>query len=167
MGNKTLTVTVIISIVLALFIGCNSDSPQNIAKKFWSAVADEDIETAKSYATRATANAIQHNEGGGTLEVTFGEITTDGWQTTIDTAAHTVSGDSEETMYLKTVLVQEDGQWRVDAIKTMMSALGVEVAEAMQGAVEMMQGEEFTELMQGMAEGMAEVMEKSMESMGK
>lgn len=167
----------VVSVILTFIIGCSSDSPLDVAEKFWRALEDDNIYEARSFATRATAISIKRTDkrDDEKLNVTFGEVTTDGWKTTVDTAAHKISGDSEDTIYLKTVLVQEEGEWKVDAMKTMMSALSDEFAEAMESAVEVMQSDEFNKAMQGMAEemaegmaqGMEEIMQKSLEEMNK
>jgi hypothetical protein len=149
-------------ILFALLSSCSSGSAIDVAGKFWGALNDGDLEKAKSYATKETAESLTLNNNGGDsrVDVEFGEETTEGGRTIIETHMVTQMGGHEQAVELKTVLVQEDGKWKVDVMNTMMSMFGGAMEEMMQGMTEAM-GQAMegmgTALMQGMQDGFSQL----------
>ena len=110
-----------------LSLGCSgSDESLTVAKNFWKAMEDRDLEAARSYATRATANSLNLGESGEdqAAEIIFGEVSREDGKTLVATTLKTAQDDHEINIPLKTVLVKEDGKWKVDVDQTMMSLFG-------------------------------------------
>ncbi len=166
MGRK---IFVLFFVFLFVFvIGCtkNADEPLGIAEKFWDAVKNDDIETAKSYATKATANSlmVKDDKGDPRDKVTFGEVKFEDEKAEVETTLHSFANTTgtEMTIPIKTILVQEDSDWKVDVNLTMMSLFGGAMGEMMQ-----QMGDAMKEGMEGMGKAMAEGMKEGMEEMGK
>ena len=115
-----LKMLVILGIVLiAVVFGCsgNGDDSLAVAKGFWKAMEDKDLEKAKSFVTRASANSLQINEEeeDKDVEVAFGEVTYEEDKSIIETTIRTSEEGKDLEIPLKTILVKEDGEWKVDA----------------------------------------------------
>ncbi len=106
-------------IVLSLFIvsatGCEDERyPLDIADKFWRAVKDKDVKTIKKYTSKDSLKT--KNPGQNILpldEITLGKTVIDGDGAWVDTTV-TISGDKPFKVPLRTVLIREDKQWKVD-----------------------------------------------------
>ncbi|UCH82954.1 MAG: hypothetical protein JSW50_10820 [Candidatus Latescibacterota bacterium] len=141
-------------------VGCGNseDESLTVAKAFWKAMENEDIETARSLCTEETAGSITVNgdEKSEDVAVTFGRVEI------IDGESHvttTIAGENEDgsimSIPMETILVRRDGEWKVDATRTMMSVLGGAMG-AMMDAMK--------EGMEEMGKAMAESMQSSIES---
>ena len=150
--KKTILAILLISFVPVLLSCSNSkDESLAVAKAFWEAMEARDVEKAKSYATKESANSLQINEDEEDQEVviTFGEVTIEDDKSTIETTMHPIDAETNLEIPLKTVLVLEDGEWKVDFDQTMMSMLGGAMG-AMMDAMK----EGFEEMGKAMAEEM-------------
>jgi hypothetical protein len=153
---------------LAVFlVACSGGGAEDVAGKFWKALGDRDLEKARSYATRATAESLtmNNNNGDGEMDVEFGETRVEGGRTIIDTRMVAEMGEAKQTIELKTILVQEDGEWRVDVASTMMSMFGGAMGEMMQGMTDAMT-DAMGEMVEGMGKAMAEGMERGFAQFG-
>jgi hypothetical protein len=151
----------IIVIALACILcGCGSDKDESlaVAKDFWKAMKDRNIEEAKMYATSASANALTINEEekDQEVEISFGDIELEDGKSTIETNMRAINDGSEMTIPMQTVLVKEEGEWKVDVNLTMMSLFG--------GAMGAMM-ESMKEGMEELGKSMAEEMKASMDEM--
>ena len=157
------SMTVIGLFLFCIFAGCGKDQPIDVAKKFWGALEDQDIEKARSYATEATAPSLKMNYRGEDEEIAviFGEVTESDGQTLVETTVQTVKGQENTRVPMKTVLVKEDDRWKVDVAQTFMSPFGDAMGKMMQGMMEAMQ-----EGMNEMVESMQRKMQESMDEMG-
>lgn len=136
-----------------------ADSPGTVAEAFWTASKDGDKELAETYMVEGGSASISEGGSGSSIgEFSLGETAVDGERATVAT---TVTSMGEQSMVLdfNTVLVQQDGSWKVDLDQTtdemMRSLLGTtmgDLAEQMGEAV----GNAMGEVMEGIAEGMAE-----------
>ena len=152
---------------VAAAVACSGgDDAAQTAEDFWMASKAGDIELAKTYVTEASVGSIKEpGESGSSIgDVSLGELSFDGDQAMVETSL-IASGDEPMTVEFRTILVQEDGRWKVDLDQTtdelMKSMLGVtmgEMAEAM--------GNAMGEAMGAMAEGMAQGMADGMKAMG-
>ena len=145
---------------ITLYLGCSGepDTAMTVADKFWQALQDKDLDKARSYCTEETAESLTLNEDGSDqdVEIVFGDIEYKDEHTEIETMLQP-SGDSDESsITLTTILVREDGKWKVDVSRTMMSMFGGAVEEMVEG---------MSEAMEEAMEKMAEEMQKSMEQM--
>lgn len=152
---------VVMSMLILVSMGCSSGEDESlmVAKNFWKAMEERDVETARSYATKASANSINIEEDAEDqdVDIMFGEVTKEDGKTMVETTMHTSQDGNTMDIPMKTVLVQEDGQWKVDVDQTMMSLFG----GAMGAMMETMK-EGFEE----MGKAMADEMKSSFEKMG-
>jgi len=164
-GGTTLNIKTrlfVCAILIALLTGCGG-SATHVAKKFWGAVNDGKLEKAKKYATKETAESLTINNSAGNAEVDvdFGEATVEGERTIIETHMETRMGDFSQTVDMKTILVMEDGKWRVDVMSTMMSMFGDEMQEMMKGMTDAM-----GQTMENMGNAMMQEMQRGFAQFG-
>src|SRR3989338_7349067 len=136
------------------------------AKGFWDAMNAKDIQAIRLYVTKESADKLQIKEKDtpGYCEATFGNIKIEDDKTIIDTTMHTNEGTTEFQVQMQTILVKEDGQWKVDANQTMMSMLGGAMGEMMNGLGKALE-EGFKKGFEEMGKSMAEGMQKGVEVM--
>lgn len=105
-----------------------------IAKGFWDAMNAKDIQEAKRYATKESGDKLLTTDTDATAssKVTLGEVKTEDNRTTIETAMQTLRGTTTTEAQMQTILVEEDGQWKVDAGQTMMSMVDGAMGEMTQ-----------------------------------
>lgn len=154
--------------------GCtkDADSPEAVAEKFWEAMMDRDIDEAKNYATKSSAYSLKenNNKSDSDVKITFGEVKTEKDNSSVETTMHSSQGGSEHNIPMKTFLIQENGEWKVEAQKTMMSMFGGAMSEIMEGLGDAMKDsmkEMGKAMAEGMKEGMKEGMQDNMEEMRK
>lgn len=135
MKAKRIAIAAIV-IAAALASGCSwlkagKLGPKEVAGKFWGAMKSGNIEKAKAYITKASFDSIKdsgsESKKGG--EYTLGDAKIEGDKASIPTTIK----DKGFSFELETVCVKEDGKWKVDADKTMMSMLGGAMGEMMKG----------------------------------
>src|SRR3989304_5426507 len=137
-----------------------------VAKGFWDAMNAKDIQVIRLYVTKESADTLQIKEKDtpGNCEVTFGNIKIEDDKTIIDTTMQTNEGTTEFQVQMQTILVKEDGQWKVDADQTMMSMFGGAMGEMMNGLGKALE-EGFKKGFEEMGKSMAEGMQKGVEVM--
>jgi hypothetical protein len=147
---------------MALLPGCGG-SAVGVAKKFWKAVNDGNVEKARSYATEETAASLTINTDAGKadVDVEFGAETVEGDRTIIETTTRTRMGDFTQTVEMKTILVREDGKWKVHVMETMMSMFPEAAQEMMKGMSESM-----GQVMEDMGSAMMEEMQRAFANFG-
>lgn len=112
--------------VSVLLSGCifSSESQQarEVADKFWQAILNEDMETAKNLTTWDSTQYLQFLSSKSVSAKRFetGEIKVDGTTAEVATVLH--GGEKGDmTIPLRTVLVRNKDAWQVDVQKTMGS----------------------------------------------
>jgi hypothetical protein len=154
-----IVVMLLVFVFAPAFSGCSNSEDESlaVAKAFWNAMKNQDIETARSYCTKETAGSISMNEDKKSEDVaiTFGRVETkDGESRVKTTIAGTNDDGSIMSIPMETILVKRDGKWKVDGTQTMMSVLGGAMG-AMMDAMK--------EGMEEMGEAMAESMQSAFE----
>ncbi len=106
-----------------------------VAKGFWDAINADDIYTARSYATKKSGDSLElkKRDTSSSGKVTFGDVKNEGDMTIIETIIQASEGETKLEFPIKTVLVKEDGQWKVDFDQTLMSMFGGVVGEMIEG----------------------------------
>jgi hypothetical protein len=144
----------LILIFLCLFnTACNEGLyPIDVSEKFWRAVKDKDAQAIQKYSTKDTSRDKEAIENILPLsEITLGKTVIDGDSAWVDTTV-TISGDKSFTIPLRTVLIMENKQWKVDydstvklvskgsavsnvinSIKNMSEDLAKELSQSMEG----------------------------------
>jgi len=113
----------VIPLMLVLSVGCTTvETPEDVARKFWEAVARQDKASARRYVTEAGRAGIDLSRGRWRdAVVTFGEIRIEGDDAGIETRIVLPEQKGAPPIQLQTVLRRENGQWKVDYEKTMES----------------------------------------------
>ncbi len=141
--------------------------PHAVAEAFWTASKDGDMELAKSYVAEGGSASI--DESGSSIgDFSLGETAIDGDRATVETTMVSAGEQSIELAFT-TVLVQQDGGWKVDLDQTsddmMKSLFGTTMGELTKKMGEAM-GDAMGEAMKGMAEGMAEGLKAATQTLG-
>jgi hypothetical protein len=140
--------------------GCGGDEAgevKRIAEAFWNATKAGDIELAQTYVSESSMfqpNTEDNDAPPG--DVRLGAVELDGDEATVETAVTKVDDENAFDMEFQTVLVLENGEWKVEMDKTtgsMMQGAFAAMAEAMGSAME------------GMAEGMADAFKEGFKEM--
>jgi hypothetical protein len=137
--------------------GCGAaGGPESVASGFWDAIMAGDKETAKKYATKNSIADLELEPpaAGETRDIELGKAVESDAQASIPTTLITRTADQESRVPLNTILIKEDGSWKVDWNQTLASMLGGMMGEMVKGMSEAMKT-------------MSEEMGKSMEEMNK
>ncbi len=106
-----------------------------VAKGFWTAMNKKDIQTARSYATKESGDKLQmkDTDAAANCTVTLGEVRAEEDKAAIETVLLPHEGPTISEVQMQTILVKEDGQWKVDAEQTMRPLLRSGIDEVVQG----------------------------------
>lgn len=156
---KKILIAFVTGLLVGSITGCGSsgDSPETVADSFWTALQNQELTLARSYATPETADMLNDTNNEQDVDVTLGETTMKDGEAHIQTTMKTDNEGQSMDIAMITVLVQQEGAWKVDVNKTMMSIFGGAMGEMM---------EQMGEAMEELGESMAEGMQESMETMG-
>ncbi len=92
--------------------------PVDVAEKFWRAIKDKDVRVIRKYSTEDSLTGEELSENILSFdEIVLGRTIIDGDSSWVDTTV-TISGDKPLTFPLRTVLVRENKQWKVDYDET-------------------------------------------------
>ena len=118
--RKTTFKLIFLSLICLFITGCVEDLyPIDVAEGFWRAVKNKDIDAIEKYSTEESLAGDELNENILPLdEIVLGKTVIDGDGAWIDTTV-TISGDKPYTLPIKTVLIRENKQWKVDYQATM------------------------------------------------
>src|SRR3989339_445409 len=143
-----------------------ADSQMAVSKGFWDAMNAKDIQAARSFVTKESADKLQIKDKDTTAscKVAFGDIKIEDNKTTIETTMQTNDGTTEFQVQMQTILIKEEGQWKVDAEQTMMSMFGGAMGEMMKGLGKALE-EGFKKGFEEMGKSMAGGMQKGLEVM--
>lgn len=133
------TLTALLCLLLAA-CGSSSNSPESVADAFWQAVRKSDLEKAQSFAMPGHLKDMTFKgEMMKSLSLSKPEII--GNTAVVPTELVTAKdGGKEDTHIFNTMLALIDGQWKVDYNKTMVSLIGFDPNELMQGMKEGLEG---------------------------
>lgn len=135
---KRITIALVVIAVCAMVAGAGcsggkGSDPGKVAEKYWKVTKEGSVEDVKPYVTKESFEALKEEKKGPAAkkegDYTLGEAEIEGDKATIPTTI-TDQGFSFE---LQTVLVKEDGKWKVDVAQTMMSMFGGAMGEMMKG----------------------------------
>ncbi len=111
----------IISSVLFLTSACvdKTDSPRQVAEQYWDALSNGDFSTARKLVSESTRQnlddylALAPNQ-----KTSLGKIKLGDELTTVATTIYPDNAEPEINYELETVLILENGQWKIDAART-------------------------------------------------
>ena len=146
----------IISLALFLSTACAEtiDSPRQVAEKYWNALRTGDLDTARSLVSKATQQnldtylALEPDQ-----KTSLGEINLGDELTTVATIIYPNNAEPEAQHELETVLILENGQWKIDAARTQapiaisaneeeLEKLAKQLSESMKENIDTMRSEE-------------------------
>jgi len=109
-----------LSLICLSITGCDEGLyPIDVSEGFWRAVKDKDINAIEKYSTEDNLTGDELSENILPLdEIILGKTVIDGDGAWVDTTV-TISGDKPYTLPIKTVLIRENKQWKVDYQATM------------------------------------------------
>lgn len=143
--------------------GCGAaGGPESVASSFWDAIMAGDKEAAKKYATKNSMAdlEIEPAQPGEKRDIELGKAVESDIQATVPTTLITQTGDQETRVPLNTILIKEDGAWKVDWNQTLASMLGGMMGEMVKGMSEAMKtmsdemGKSFEEMNKSFDEAM-------------
>jgi len=157
MGRRKTTFKPIFLAWICLFMtGCGEGLyPVDVSEGFWRAVKNKDMQAIEKYSTEDSISGDELNENILPLdEIVLGKTVIDGDGAWVDTTV-TISGDKPYTLPIKTVLIRENKQWKVDYQATMKwVSKGSSVYSVISG-------------IKNMSEALAEELNQSMEDIQK
>ena len=111
----------ITSFSLLLLSACveKTDSPKQVAEKYWNALKDGDQATARQLVSKDTQHnldtylALQSSQ-----KTPLGKISLGTEQATVTTIITPNNAEPDTQHELETILILEDGQWKIDAART-------------------------------------------------
>jgi hypothetical protein len=159
---RKVTAAILFALLVPLSFGCGNGEDESlvVAKAFWKAMENRDLVTARSYCTPETANSLQidKDKKDQDVDISFGRVEIEDGEAHVKTTMVGTNDDgSIMSIPLETILVERDGEWRVDANQTMMSILG--------GAMGAMM-ESMKDGMEEMGKAMTESMKSAFEEAG-
>jgi len=109
-----------LSLICLSITGCDEGLyPIDVSEGFWRAVKDKDINAIEKYSTEDSLTGDELSENILPFdEIILGKTVIDGDGAWVDTTV-TISGDKPYTLPIKTVLIRENKQWKVDYQATM------------------------------------------------
>jgi len=108
---------------LLTLTGClqAAEDPREVANQYWQALKSGDTETARSLVSSNSQQAFDNYVAAPADEKTdIGEINLGTEQTTVITIIYPEGGAPDDFETFDTVMVIEDGQWKVDAERTII-----------------------------------------------
>lgn len=156
-NRRKITFKLIFITSICLFMtGCAEGLyPIDVSEGFWRAVKDKDIKAIEKYSTEDSLTGDELSENILPLdEIVLGKTVIDGDGAWVDTTV-TISGDKPYTLPIKTVLIRDKRQWKVDYQATMKwVSKGSSVYNVISG-------------IRNMSEALAEELNQSMEDIQK
>ena len=133
--KKSSIIMTAICMCVIFITGCSGSKsdPKSVAEAFWKAMKTGDIASVKKYMTGASAKALNESTDkekmGKEGKITLGDAKIEKDKATVPT---TIDNEGVK-MELQTILVKQDGKWKVDLDQTMMSMFGGAMGEMMKG----------------------------------
>lgn len=141
--------------------GCAATlTPAEVSDRFWTAVQQKDYNTAGRYVTAESRdmakNTDDYRRDLDIKNVSFGKILIDHDKAWVDTVIN-IQAPTPYQVPLKTRLIQEDKQWKVDLASTMS---GLSRDDSIAGVLDSL--DEFSKMMNEKIEGSLDQIQKSL-----
>ncbi len=136
-----------------------TESPEAVADRFWAAVQDGDVETARAYSIESESSSLKLEHESSIDSYELGDARSEDGKALVETRV-TTSGEWELDISFETVLIEDAGAWKVDVEGTgsrmVRAVIGASTAELVRGIADTLRGA-MGEVMEGVAEGMKEL----------
>jgi hypothetical protein len=139
-----------------LLYGCQAATPEEVTTKFWQALAQGQIETARTQVTENTQHLVTLNDIAQHSTVKTGEVII----AELDATVETIITRNDKPVSFDTVLLKEKDSWKVDYQQTRINISMIPfdgIAKSLQNL-----GDSFAKQL----EESAPLIEKEMESLG-
>jgi len=123
--HKKCTVTTCVFFLLLVAVGCAANpSPMEVSEGFWKGVKEKDAAAVSRYVTSESLESLEQQDPARKIlpikQVTLGRTVIEGERAWIDTTVE-VADDAPFHLSVRTVLQQENRQWKVDYNATVAS----------------------------------------------
>lgn len=136
-----------------------ADGPETIADRFWAAVQDGDVETARAYAIESESSALELEDESAVESYEIGEVLSEDGKALVETRV-TTAGEWRLDITFETVLIEDAGEWKVHVEQTgsrmVRAVIGASTKELVRGIADTLRGA-MGEVMEGVAEGMKDL----------
>lgn len=135
MKSKYIFLPVAILAGVVFLVQCSSakkaDDPKAVATKFWQASETGKIENMKPYITQKSlaSDMMKEDAKAEKVKFTLGEAAVEGEKATVPTTIE----QEGFPVNMKTILVKEEGAWKVDVEQTMMTMMEGAMGDLMKG----------------------------------
>lgn len=124
MHKKCTGITCVFSLLLVA-VGCAANpSPMEVSEGFWKGVKEKDAAAVSRYVTSASQESLKRQDPASNIlpikQVTLGRTVIEGERAWIDTTVE-VADEKPFQLSVRTVLQQENQQWKVDYNATVAS----------------------------------------------
>ncbi|UOA08301.1 DUF4878 domain-containing protein [Methylobacter sp. S3L5C] len=116
--------------LLFLLSGCQGVlTPEQVTTKFWKAMVEGNLDSARKYATQETQQLVtkQQNMDDATLKTSA--ILIDGSNATVSTIITLKDPEINKVLSFNTVLLKENDLWRIDYQRTLNNLLNLPFAD--------------------------------------
>jgi hypothetical protein len=136
-----------------------ADGPETVADRFWAAVQDGDVETARAYSIESEDSSLELEDESAVESYEIGDARSEDGKALVQTRV-TTAGEWELDISFETVLVEDAGEWKVHVEQTgsrmVRAVIGASTEELVKGIADTLRGA-MGEVMEGVAEGMKEL----------
>jgi Tfp pilus assembly protein PilW len=101
-----------------LLAACNQQDPKSVAQRYWQALVDGDSEAAAKMATQASQPLFEQHVQALNAPDPLKQVAIDESRTIVVTVLNPDAGHPQADHPFNTVMVLEDGQWKVDLTQT-------------------------------------------------
>lgn len=139
-----------------------ADNPRDVATQYWQALKNGDSETARSLVSSDSQQALEdYLAQPADQKTAIGEVNLGTEQTTVITIVYPEGDKPDEFETFDTVMVMEDGAWKIDAARTIIPRPAPSDRELDELA------DQLSESMQDNIDSIEEAMEQGMEMLDK
>jgi len=109
---------------LFMLSGCQTVStPEQVTQAFWEAMADGDLETARSHTLRDGLHLVARQQNLEDASLETGKVLIEGGNARVATVLTLQKPENNRVLTFDTVLSKEDNRWKVDYQQTLNNLL--------------------------------------------
>jgi len=110
--------------LLFMLSGCQTVStPEQVTQAFWEAMADGDLETARSHTLRDGLHLVARQQNLEDASLETGKVLIEGGNARVATVLTLQKPENNRVLTFDTVLSKEDNRWKVDYQQTLNNLL--------------------------------------------
>lgn len=136
-----------------------AEGPEAAADRFWAAVEDGDVETARAYSIESERSSLKLEGESSVESYELGATRSENGKALVETRV-TTSGEWELDISFETVLIEDGSDWKVDVEQTgsrmVRAVIDASTEELVRGIADTLRGA-MGKVMEGVAEEMKEL----------